>query len=205
MAGKMTTPPPKYQPPPRRRYTDLGWLCAALTGPATFLAIWIYCAVTYGFLFGFLLGWIPALLLALVVAVAMIYLWPGSGSASLCDLRSFRHPSAFTELQRRLDCHLRHRNRLVVAHGSAQQLISPPISAPAHPRNRHTRGFARRCPSRQSRRPIPRQTRAAGSGESFAWREKMYTHGFFECLFRFIYSHEDDYFTGYEATLVRDH
>ena len=72
----MTTTPPKYQPPPRRRYTDLGWLSAALTGPATFLAIWIYCAVTYGFLFGFLLGWIPALILALVVAVAMIYLWP---------------------------------------------------------------------------------------------------------------------------------
>jgi len=76
MAGKMTTTPPKYQPPPSRTYTDLGWVCATLTGPATFLAIWIYCAVTYGFLFGFLLGWIPALILALVVAVAMIYLWP---------------------------------------------------------------------------------------------------------------------------------
>jgi hypothetical protein len=32
----------------------------------------------------------------------------------------------------------------------------PPFSAPAHPRNRHTPAFARRCPSRQSRRPIPR-------------------------------------------------
>ena len=65
--------------------------------------------------------------------------------------------------------------------------------------------LARRGPSRRSRRPIPRRTRAAGSGESFAWREKMYIHGFFECLFRFIYSHEDDYFTGYKATLVCNH
>jgi hypothetical protein len=47
-----------------------------LAGPATLLAVWIYCAVTYGFLLGLFLGWIPALILALVVAVAMIYLWP---------------------------------------------------------------------------------------------------------------------------------
>ncbi|MFZ2080198.1 MAG: hypothetical protein WAV38_26830, partial [Xanthobacteraceae bacterium] len=59
------------------------WLCAALTGPATFLAIWIYCAVSYGFLFGFLLGWIPALILALVVAVATIYFWPLAAVALL--------------------------------------------------------------------------------------------------------------------------
>jgi hypothetical protein len=76
MAGKMTTTPPKYEPPPRRTYTDLGWICAALTGPATFIAVWIYSAVNYGFLFGFCLGWIPALILAVLVAVAMIYLWP---------------------------------------------------------------------------------------------------------------------------------
>ena len=76
MAGKMTTTPPKYQPPPRRTYTDLGWICAALTGPATFLAVWIYCAITYGFLLGFGLGWIPALILALLVAMATIFLWP---------------------------------------------------------------------------------------------------------------------------------
>jgi hypothetical protein len=76
MAGKMTTTPPKYEPPPRRTYTDLGWICAALTGPATFLAVWIYCAVTYGFLLGFGLAWIPALILALLVAAATIFLWP---------------------------------------------------------------------------------------------------------------------------------
>ena len=46
------------------------------TGPATFLAVWIYCAVTYGFLLGFGLGWIPALIIALLVAVATIFLWP---------------------------------------------------------------------------------------------------------------------------------
>ena len=44
----------------------------------------------------------------------------GSGSASLCDLQSFRRRSAF-ELHRRPDCHLRYRTCLVVAHGSAQR------------------------------------------------------------------------------------
>jgi hypothetical protein len=79
----MTIRPPEYKPPPRRAYTDFGWACAALAGPATLLAVWIYCAVTYGILFGFFLGWIPALFLALVVAVAMIYLWPLAAAAIL--------------------------------------------------------------------------------------------------------------------------
>src|SRR6516164_1924473 len=69
-AGSVTPPvksvtvrvrPPEYKPPPRTTYTDLGWIFAALTGPATLLAVWIYCAVTYGFFLGFGLGWIPAL------------------------------------------------------------------------------------------------------------------------------------------------
>ncbi len=46
-----------------------------MTGPATFIAVWTYCAVTYGLL-GFVFGWIPALILALLVAVATIFLWP---------------------------------------------------------------------------------------------------------------------------------
>jgi len=75
VAASMTIRPPEYKPPPRRTYTDLGWFCAALTGPATFIAVWIYCAVTYGLL-GFVLGWISALILALPVAVATIFLWP---------------------------------------------------------------------------------------------------------------------------------
>ena len=73
---KMTFRPPEYKPPPRRAYSDLGWVCAALSGPATFVAAWIYCAVIYGFLLGLFFGWIPALILALVVAVMTIYLWP---------------------------------------------------------------------------------------------------------------------------------
>jgi hypothetical protein len=79
----MTIRPPEYKPPPRTTYTDLGWIFAALTGPATLLAVWIYCAVTYGFLLGFGLGWIPAVILALLVAVATIYLWPLAAVALL--------------------------------------------------------------------------------------------------------------------------
>jgi hypothetical protein len=98
MAGTMTTTPPKYQPPPRRTYTDLGWICAALTGPATFLAVWIYCAITYGFLLGFGLGWIPALILALLVAVATIFLWPLVALALLYLIysASIIHPESLT-------------------------------------------------------------------------------------------------------------
>jgi hypothetical protein len=77
----VTIRPPEYKPPPRRAYTDIGWVCAALIGPAAFLALWIYCTVTYGVLIGFFLGWIPAFILALVVAVAMIYLWPVTAAA----------------------------------------------------------------------------------------------------------------------------
>jgi hypothetical protein len=79
----MTTRPPEYKPPPRTTYTDLGWIFAVLTGPATLLAVWIYCAVTYGFLLGFGLGWIPALILALLVALATIFLWPLAAVAVL--------------------------------------------------------------------------------------------------------------------------
>jgi hypothetical protein len=80
---RMTIRPPEYKPPPRTTYTDLGWIFAALTGPATLLVVWIYCAVTYGFFLGFGLGWIPALILALLVAVATIFLWPLAVAAVL--------------------------------------------------------------------------------------------------------------------------
>jgi hypothetical protein len=83
VAKKMSIRPPEYKPPPRRAYTNLGWIFAALTGPATLLAVWIYCAVTYGFLLGFFLGWIPALILALLVVVATIFLWPLAAVAVL--------------------------------------------------------------------------------------------------------------------------
>jgi hypothetical protein len=79
----MSIRPPEYKPPPRTTYTDLGWIFAALTGPATLLAVWIYCAVSYGFVLGFGLGWIPALILALLVAVATIFLWPLAAVAVL--------------------------------------------------------------------------------------------------------------------------
>ena len=82
-ADEMTIRPPEYKPPPRTTYTDLGWIFAALTGPTALLAVWIYCAVTYGFFLGFGLGWIPALILALLVAVATIFLWPLAAVAVL--------------------------------------------------------------------------------------------------------------------------
>jgi hypothetical protein len=114
----MTIRPPEYKPPPRRAYTNIGWVCAALLGPALFLVVWIYCAVTYGILFGFFLGWIPALFLTLVVAVAMIYLWPLVAAAILYFIyRDYGVPPRIAGLHRSVDSHLCHRNSLVVAYG----------------------------------------------------------------------------------------
>jgi len=94
----MTIRPPEYEPPPRTTYTDLGWIFAALTGPATLLAVWIYCAVTYGFFLGIGLGWIPALILALLVAVATIFLWPLAAVGVLYVIYQFfgMDPELFT-------------------------------------------------------------------------------------------------------------
>jgi hypothetical protein len=52
----MSIRPPEYKPPPRTTYTDFGWIFAALSGPVTLLAVWIYCAVTYGFFLGLRIG-----------------------------------------------------------------------------------------------------------------------------------------------------
>jgi drug/metabolite transporter (DMT)-like permease len=85
----VTIRPPEYKPPPNTAYTDIGWVCAALVGPGAFLAVWIYCAVTYGVLLGFFLGWIPALILGLVATVAMIFLWPLAAVALLYVIYRF--------------------------------------------------------------------------------------------------------------------
>jgi hypothetical protein len=119
----MTIRPPEYKPPPRTTYTDLGWIFAALTGPATLLAVWIYCAVTYGFFLGFGLGWIPALILALLVFRGDdLSMAVGSGSGSICDLPSFWRSSGGIDLHRCIRWHHRYRNDLVVACSEEQVL-----------------------------------------------------------------------------------
>src|SRR5262249_14297517 len=129
VAKKMSIRPPEYKPPPRRAYTNLGWIFAALTGPATLLAVWIYCAVTYGFLLGFFLCWIPALILAsLHCRGDDLFMAAGSGSGSICDLPSFRRSSRVIDLHRRIRRHHRNRNDLVVA-CSEQQVLKWTIEA----------------------------------------------------------------------------
>ncbi|MFL6843880.1 MAG: hypothetical protein ACJ8ER_03250 [Allosphingosinicella sp.] len=57
-------------------YRHIGNVVAVLAGLATFVGAWIYCAVTYGFLFGFGLGWLPAAILAVIVGLGLRFAWP---------------------------------------------------------------------------------------------------------------------------------
>jgi hypothetical protein len=41
----------------------------------TFIGAWIYCVLTYGFLFGLGLGWLPAIFLAAMVGGATFLFW----------------------------------------------------------------------------------------------------------------------------------
>ena len=68
-------------------------------------------------------------------------------------------------------------------------------------------GNVRRDPPRLiPRQQLRRCSPTIKDARSFAWREKLYGHGFFDCLVHFTCGHEDDYFTRYnKATLVGDH
>lgn len=45
---------------------------ATITGVLTFIIVWIYALMSWGFLLGLVFGWIPALIAAFIAAV----LWP---------------------------------------------------------------------------------------------------------------------------------
>jgi hypothetical protein len=53
-----------------------------ITAVITFIAAWIYCIVTYGFLLGVGLGWLPAIITAIVAGA----LWPLLGLIALLGL-----------------------------------------------------------------------------------------------------------------------
>jgi hypothetical protein len=54
----------------------IGTLTGALTGIATFLAVYTLAIDSVGWAAGIALGWIPAVIAAAVVAVLLRYLWP---------------------------------------------------------------------------------------------------------------------------------
>ena len=49
---------------------------AGITGILVFIGSWIYCIVTYGFLFGVGLGWLPSGIVAVIAAFIVGWLWP---------------------------------------------------------------------------------------------------------------------------------
>jgi hypothetical protein len=64
-------------------YLVAGRWVAVMVSVPTFVAAWVYCATTYGFLLGVGLGWLPSLITAYATALIVRLLWvPISLSAS---------------------------------------------------------------------------------------------------------------------------
>lgn len=57
-------------------YFGIGLILGLFTSALTFLGSWIYCIITYGFLFGVGLGWLPSAIVAAVVFGVMYVAWP---------------------------------------------------------------------------------------------------------------------------------
>jgi hypothetical protein len=56
-------------------YIEIGYILGVFAGILTFVAAYIYCIMTYGFLFGLGLGWLPSMILAIMVGWAIVILW----------------------------------------------------------------------------------------------------------------------------------
>ncbi len=61
--------------PSKRSYLETGVVLGWITGLLTFIAAYIYCIATYGFLFGLGLGWLPSGILAAIVGGLTVFLW----------------------------------------------------------------------------------------------------------------------------------
>jgi len=66
----------------------LGIPLAILSGITCFFCAWIYCSVSYGFLFGFGLGWLPSALLGLIVGV-LTFIFLAPAAIGICALIAF--------------------------------------------------------------------------------------------------------------------
>jgi hypothetical protein len=56
-------------------YIEIGYILGVFAGILTFIAAYIYCIMTYGFLFGLGLGWLPSTILAIMVGWLIVILW----------------------------------------------------------------------------------------------------------------------------------
>jgi hypothetical protein len=56
-------------------YAGLGALFGITAGVITFIATWIYCVTTYGFVLGVGLGWFPAAICAAVIGWLVAIFW----------------------------------------------------------------------------------------------------------------------------------
>jgi hypothetical protein len=61
--------------PNKKGYLEIGFVLGWIAGILTFIAAYIYCIATYGFLFGLGLGWLPSGILAVIVGFLTMFLW----------------------------------------------------------------------------------------------------------------------------------
>jgi hypothetical protein len=69
--------------PSKRSYLETSVVLGWITGLLTFIAAYIYCIATYGFLFG--LGWLPSGILAASVGGLTVFLW-GPAIVAACGV-----------------------------------------------------------------------------------------------------------------------
>ena len=56
-------------------YFKIGGIIGAISGITSFVASWIYCIATYGYLLGVGLGWLPSVIVAFLAYWAIGLLW----------------------------------------------------------------------------------------------------------------------------------
>ncbi len=61
--------------PNKKGYLEIGFVLGWIAGILTFIAAYIYCIASYGFLLGLGLGWLPSGIFAVIVGFLTVFLW----------------------------------------------------------------------------------------------------------------------------------
>lgn len=60
----------------RQTYIDGVHITGWIVGTLSFIGIWVYAFISWGFLFGLMFGWIPAIIGGCILGLLLGFLWP---------------------------------------------------------------------------------------------------------------------------------